>query len=273
MKKLFILCMASAIFASCENTDVEDPISSANFPVATANYSGSTTVTEADGAATIDISLSKPIDNGTAFTVEQIGGTAEEGVDYTTSDITIPSFAQSAAITVNLVDNPFPKPDRTLKLLVSPAEFVGQLLNPSSNLPYTVDLTIKDVNSTEGVTIGFNWNTDQASDLDITVINSSGTDLRYAATAEVPEQGVLILNTDPDDTYYVDMQPYDFTEPQIDFNFGVAKPNGEVLEFSGTFDTDNLGAYASDQSAVLGTSYRLLKIVKSGSNYTITQLF
>lgn len=273
MKKLLILCVASAIFASCENTEVEDPISPAGFAVATANYSGSNAVSVEDETVAIDITLSKLIDNGTTFVAEQIGGTAVEGEDFTIGSLTIPAFVQSGQLVINLLDNSeIPEAPKTLKLRVSTPEFVGALLNPSSNLPYIVDLTI-NVNSTEGVTVAFGWNEDQGDDLDIVVMNSSGGELRYAATAGNPEVGVLVLNSDPDDTYYVDVQPYAFSQPQIDFNFSISKPSGELTEYSGTFDTDNLGAYASDESPTLGTSYRLVKIVKSGSDYTITKLF
>jgi len=273
MKKTFLILLSVSLgIFSCDSNDDFAPIDPNGFAVATANYSGPSTVAENEGSITVDVNLSKPSSGATPFTISQVGGTAVEGEDFTLTNLNIPSFNTSGELVVNVIDNPFPQPDRTAILEVSTPEFGTELLNPSSNLPYQINLTISDVNSTDGVTIGFDWNHDHADDLDLTIFDDFGNELRFLATADVPEIGVLLLNSDPDGTYYVDMQPYSFSEPQIDFNFGISTPNGDISEFTGTFDTENLGSYTSDESPVLGTSYRLLQIVKSGTNYTITQL-
>jgi len=275
MKKIFLILLSVSIVSlSCSSDDDSTPIDPSNFATATVNYNGPSSVAENAGSVDVDISLSKPSAANTSFTITQVGGTAEEGVDYTLTNVPVASFTTSGVLTVNVINSPFPKPDRTLLLEVSTPEFGAELLNSSSNVPYSISLTITDVNPTDGLTVGYDWNEDQASDLDLTVFYEDGTEVAILATADVPEIGPsLILNTDPDGTYYIDMQPYDFSELQIDYNFGIAKPNGEVVELTGTFDFTNIGNYETDESGALGaTAYRLVKVVKSGSNYTITSL-
>lgn len=281
MKNIFLSILTiSFVLVSCSDDDASPIISPSNYGTATVDYSGPSTVSDDVGTVGgININLSKAVNNGTAFTVKQIGGTAVKDVDYTVEGITIPPFGTSGEAEIKIINKPFPRTSTTTATFeVSTREFGTEMLNPNSNLPYTFDITIKDANATDGVTIGFQWNPDHAGDLDLTLYYDNGVDpldnFDYIASADNPEIGESIITNDfPNGTYYVGLDPYEVFTPKIAYNFGISKPNGEVVEFTGTFDTEDLESYTSDESDLLGsTTYRLVKIVKEDSNYTITQL-
>jgi len=280
MKKILLILTVGLFISSCESDDFADPINPNDFPTATfslANPSDAgATITEDSDGVVVNVMTDKAVNNGTSFGGEQVGGTAIEGEDFEIKGSSISAFGNSTTVSILPINNPFPKTDRTVVVEVGPdVEFAEALLNPNTQLPFTVSFTITDVNPTTGVNVGLAWDEDAAADLDLEIVKEDGSTLRFGptATGENPEIGVLLLNTDPDGTYYLDLNLFDIEGTPIDFNFGISDPNGSVSEFNGTFDVDNLDQYTFDANTDLGGSYRLIKIVKSGTTYTITQLF
>lgn len=276
MKKVLILASAlSFVFFSCEDDDVTAVTDNNNFSIATATYESDYNVNEQVGELNGTVSLSKPVNTTTTFSFEQVGGTAVVGEDYTVSNFSIPSFGTSTTYSIGVVDNEFPQSDRTLSLKLTTPEFGTELLNPNSNVPYTIQqITITDVNPEGVVNIGLAWNHDDASDLDMFVFDSNGNPMSIQATGDDPEIAVLIDGTFPDGTYYLNIDAYTFYNQQIGINFGLSDGAGNVTEYSGTYDLDNLDQYGSDYFAPWGIdTYRMVEINKSGTNYTFTKLF
>ena len=275
MKKIFLLTLIPALYFSCENDDVTGLTSTDNFPTATVSYTGPTSaVSEEDGSLTFGIELSKPIESGTTFTINQVSGTAERGQDYDFSNVIIPAFSTNGTLNFDIIDNDFPAATRTLSFEVTTPEFGVQLLNPNSNVPFRLDLDITDVNPANVVNAGLAWNHDDASDLDMYLFDNAGNAVTVQATGDDPEIAVLLTDTDPDGTYYITVDAYTFTNAQININFGLSDGAGNVTEYVGVFDTDNLAQYTSEFYPPFGTtSYRVVEVTKVGTNYTFTKLF
>jgi len=275
MKKILLILTVGLFITSCESDNIADTIDPNNFPTATfslANPSdaGATIAEDSDGVV-VNVMTDKPVNNGTSFGGEQVGGTAIEGEDFEIKATAIAAFGTSGTVSIVPINNPFPKTDRTVVVEVGPdVEFVESLLNPNTQLPFTVSFTITDVNPSTGVNVGFAWDEDAAADLDLVTLNEAGANVSGGAlaTGENPEIGIAVANTRPDGDYFVNVDLFDIEGTPIDFNFGISKPNGEVVEFSGTFDPNNLGQYTEQDG-----TYRLVKINKVGTTYTITQLF
>lgn len=274
-----LLLFVGVLLLSCDARKDEDvePIGTTEFlPEATVTADVSEGQIEQGTMITYAIELDKPFAYPTQFKATLAEGSSEGirvGQDVVLGTTKIAAYTTSTEITVSFPNDGFPQETLTAKIIIEPtnATNAANLENDLSTKVYTYELL--NVNSNEGLTVGMNWNQDQATNIDVVAYDSEGSEHSFVATGDVPEVEVLILNTDADGTYYVGIDPYELIEEQFEFNFGLHKPNGETVSFEGVFDNENLEQYTADVSPSLETdTYRLLKIVKTGSDYTISQL-
>jgi hypothetical protein len=284
MKKIFSILTIGLLLVSCDETEVKPVTDPNDFPLVSfelTDPSQQGTVIPAnadDGTIAVSASMSKPSKYTTGITAVQTGGTAVEGEDFEVSGTTIPAYTTSTTtpLMISVIPHPFPEEEKTVELQVgieegSDGEQYSLMYDPATN-PLEVSFTIGTAHSPDALTVGLDWNEEQAVDIDMVLLDANGDELAYQATADVPEISQFLTNAAPDGTYYISIQPYEVITPQWEYTFGISEPNGDLTTFTGVFDGDNLGAYTADMSPTLGEVYRLVKIVKNGSDYTMTEL-
>lgn len=281
MKKIIFLLTAGSLVIACDKTEVAEVIDPNTYPIATfemedPNQQGAIFEEATGGTIAIDVTLDRPVARNTEFTAyptENNMAVPEE--EFEVSNAVISGSTTTGQINISILGDDFPEPDETVELMVksvegTDGESYDMLLNPATE-PLILTFTIANSNSDQALTVGLKWNEEQAVDIDMALMDSTGAELALQATGNNPEINEFIPNTAPDGTYYVSIQPYEIITPQFEYTFGISAPNGEITTFEGVFDTENLAAYTADSSQ-LGEVYRLVKIVKAGTNYTLTQL-
>jgi len=261
---LFLL----GIFAiSCDSAqqDVSPIVSPDDNPVATfiSDFSGST-ITEGD-TITYSISLDKPHTTSLTFSVKVTGGTADES-DIEVISGTIPAFHTETEVQIIISADNFPEESETIDLEIGLFSFAEMyVLNPSVVNP-TPSFTIANYNAPNSLTISFGWEDDN-DDYDVYIVDEGINNVfSQGATSSNPE-ALSLGNSAPDDTYYVEVDPYYLENPSTTLTFSIGHPDQTVEFFTATFDSSLLDEYEEG-----GIGYRIFKIVKSGSTYTCSSL-
>jgi hypothetical protein len=265
---LVLTCLLA--FFSCEyNQEVEDPISTDSYPVATfvTDFTG-TAVTEGD-TINYTITLDKMLDRAITFTVMQQDGTADEN-DYTFSEVTIAPYTTEASFQLIINMDDFPEVAETAKLEIG-IDAIGQkyLLNPTTVNP-VLDLTITNINDPGSVTLAFGWDTPD-DDIDVFVISEDNGDWGVAASSDNPEITTSIWTTDPDGKYFLDIDPYYVEGNSINYTLSVGHPDQSVEFFSGVFSLADIDSYTVDYFAYWDMYvYRVAEVVNAGGTFTVT---
>lgn len=293
MKKIIFILTLGLLFTACSEDDaapVVDPSTFYLYPLATfelenPGQQGAVFQERNDGdpAGTIvvNVSMDKAIAYLSFFTAVEdtlTPGIANVGEDYVVNDLTIPAYNTTGQLSIVVLSDNFPEPDETVSLIVKPlsgsdGEQYDKLFDPATEYLH-LNFTIENApTSNTALTMGLKWNEDQASDLDVVVFDANGNEFAIIASSANPEVGEIIPNTAPDGTYYVNIDDFAVEAPPVDYTFGFAKPNGEVVTIEGSLETDNPDQYTIDFSPSLASdTFRVVKIVKSGSTYEITSL-
>ena len=265
---LFLL----GIFAvSCDSAhqDVSPVVSPDDNPVATfiTDFSGNT-VTEGD-TITYSISLDKPYIASLTFSVKVTGGDADEN-DIEIISGTIPAFHTETEVKIIIRRDNLPETSETIDLelgVFSAAE--RYVLNPSVVYP-TPSLTINNYNHPDRLTLAFGW-PDDHDDFDIIIVSEAAGPWGSAETSANPEICLDLWPSDDDGTYYLDVLPYDVSTAVTEYTISIGYPDQSVEFIEGTFDMSALATYTADTYSG-DDIYRVLKIVKSGNDFTITSL-
>jgi hypothetical protein len=292
MKKIVFILSLGLLFAACSEDDaapIIDPATSDFYPLATFELvnpsSQGAAFVEADtDTILVNVTINEPIVYDSFFTAyPDSTNTATLGVDYEIIDMTIPAYQTTGQLQIVVFDDAFPEMDETVNLTVQPlegsdGEQYDLLFDPATEY-LQLSFTIEDnPTSTTALTAALKWNEDQAEDIDMILFDDQGNILSTAgATANNPEVAeYLPVASAPDGTYYINIIPFTVAEPAFDFTFGFSEPNDEYTTFGGTFDTEDTDQYQTNQVDFGGgnvfTSYRLVEIVKTGSDYAMTQL-
>lgn len=265
------LFLLGIIAFSCDTAhqDVSPVVSPNDNPVATfvSDFSGST-VTEGD-TITYSISLDKPYIASLTFSVKVTGGQGDEN-DIEVISGTIPAFKTETEVKIIISADDLPEESETIDLelgVFSAAE--RYVLNPSVVYP-TPSLTITNYNDPDVLSLAFGWGDDH-DDFDIIIVSEAAGPWGSAETSDNPEICTDLWPTDDDGTYYLDVLPYDVSTAVTEYTISIGYPDQSVEFIEGTFDMSALATYTVDSYSGYDI-YRVLKIVKSGENFTITSL-
>lgn len=233
--------------------------------------------------STITLTTDKISSNAQVFTLIQESGNAVEGTDYTFAEnsapdygevggrIVIPAFETSGSTTVTGISDFVDGSKSATFKLVSIESMIGIVGNSGS-----VKITISDFFDPEKLNIYFSWDAPY-NKKDFDMVTWSATWGEWGdggAGSGNPEHDDSIWTADPDGTYYVNVMDWD---EGLDFNyhFVILNTNGSIQKINGTFKGTDKSMYTNDIWRAWGggyDSYRMLKVVKSGSSFTITAL-
>jgi len=278
MRKYFkynILGLALIVIGvvACETAsqEVSPVISPDGYPVATftSNLAG-TSISEGD-TIKYTITLDKMLDRALTFTAKVKGGTADE-TDFTAEGVVLEPYTKEAKFYIIATADNFPEASETLQLEIGVFGIGDRYLLNQSQVNPSLDITIANHNDPDVLTIAFGWpNPDD--DIDIFAYYGS-EDWGTAATSDNPEILTSIWPTDPNGTYYFDIDPFLVNTPTFDYTISIGHPNGNIQIITGTFDTENLDSYTVDTYDDWGDypTYRLLEIENLDGVFTITNL-
>ena len=286
IKYLFgLLFLTLVVSTGCKKDQiVEDPITPGGFGYSlatfTTDFTGNT-VTEGD-TITYIIKLNKMLDRALTFTLAQSDGTADVDNDFIWEPVTMAPYTDSTSFQIIVNYDVLPEVAETAKFELGVFGLADRyLLDPATVNP-VLDLTINNYNDPGGLTVAMYW-ADDHDDWDAYVIDEAGAGdpngwgydyVGYEmATGADPEIGIFMEDyygnwIAPDGTYYVDVDPWDVSNEVTDFVISIGHPDGSVEFFDVTFDMTK--ADAGDYPTIWG--YSVLKIVKTGLSYVVTEL-
>lgn len=248
-------------------------VSTDDYPVATytTDFSGNS-VTEGD-TIMYTITTDKMLDRSITFHATWLDGTADDH-DYTYSEAVLAPYSTEVSMMVVFPQEDIIEPDETVQLEIGPISLADKyLLNPTTQNPI-LDLTIANVNQAGKVTVNMDWNNED--DNDFVILSDTPTYPETAwsyggATGAQPETDVSIWDTDPDGNYYVSI--LDWGNPDFDYVFTIGLPDGSTETFEGSFSSSTAAEdYTYDLFDGAYDSYRIIRVAKSGTSYTFTQL-
>lgn len=287
MKKLIYIFSFCLLFIGCEEDDMAPVVDPSTYPLATfdlqdPSQNGAVFEEKTNGDPIDTILITVTMDKAIAFNSEFTAypgedDTATLGEDYIIKNAVIPAYATTGQMSIVILSDNFPEVDETVNLTVKPlegsdGEEYDLLFHPDTQY-LNLSFTIANTNSEDDLTMAFEWNADQASDLDVVIFDDAGNEFSYVASADNPELGEIIPNSAPDGTYYVNIDDYAVEADEVEFTFTFHSPNGEVNSFDGVFVKADIPNYDSDYSTTLASdTYRFVQVEKSGSTYTLTYL-
>lgn len=274
--KILGLAFLALVVTACDTAEqeVSSIVSPDGYPVATiTNNIVNNTVTEGD-TVEFYIKTDKWIDRSVTFTLHVTGGDVDEELDFVDFSVAgsaqLAPYSDSVALVFVISEDNFPELDETMEYEISVDQLGDRyLINPSSDLP-SGSLTIKNHNDPEKLTIAFGWPSHD-DDFDCMANNLAGDSWGLAGTSDNPEIMLDLAISDPDDTYYYGVDPYDVSTTVTNYTISIGYPDQTVEFINGNFDLENLDGFTQDYFAYWGVNfYRLLQIVKTGSTYTVT---
>lgn len=267
-----IALLATGLFACTAEQDVEPVISPDNKPAVTFTPSSSvTTLTEGD-TLVYSIKTDKPIDRAVTFSAKINGGTAGEE-DFTIESAVLQPYTTSVDMYIIANSDDMPEASETFDIEIGAYSIADRyLLNPTTVNP-TASFTITNVNDPTLLTVVFEW-PDEDTDIDIVVFSETeGEWSDQGATGHNPEVDKSIWLSDPTGTYYINI--IDWDSDTFTYKFTIGHPDGTNEVIEGTFDTTDYSVYTRDNWTSWGgsyPSYRVLKVVNSGTGFTVTKL-
>ena len=275
---LIVISMVSCDMVETAEQDASPIISPDNYPVATYTASATGTSFTEGQVLTYTIKLDKMIDRALTFSIHQTGGTALAEEDFTVAEsVVMQPYTKEVKIEIAFIADDFPEGEETLQLEIGIMGIAEKnLVNPSTVNPMNLDLKIVNKNDAAKLTLVFEW---PDHDMDYDIVTWSDTPENPmtewgdgGASGKNPERDKSIEVTDPDGTYYVNVMDWD--EAAFTYKFSIGHPTGTNQFIEGTFDRTTT-TYINDIWTAWGDEYdsfRVLKVVKSGSNFTVTKL-
>jgi len=276
--KFKIISVVLIIFAfwSCDEAEVADPISPDNYPVATFTSSLSGNEVAEGNAVTYTITLDKMMDVPVTFAIEIDDASTIDESDFISENVVIPAYSTQAVLAIDIPVDNVPEASENMKFKIAiPTVGERYLLNPTTKFP-EANLTVKNTNDPTLLTIMFAW--DSEDDIDIVTWSDTVEEPltewgQGGATSHNPEFDYSIGLADPVGNYYVSVM--NWGAPSFNYTFTIGHPDGTNQTFTGMFESDNLAKYTKDNWTAWGgsyPSYRVLKVVNTGTSFTVTQL-
>lgn len=272
INRLIVLIAVTGGLYSCTPEQDVAPIDTDN-PVATiepqADYSSASEGDTLKYTITVESFLSGSLAFGVDF---QEASTASDA-DIEVIGGSLAAYTKSTEIAIVVLADDFPENEEVLDFLINTSGDIGNSyrISPHSDVE-VVQVTVQNVNDPTLLSVAMEW-VDPAheSDFDLLIEGEVNGSWGAAATAGNPEISTAIWNADPDDTFYVGVDPYAVVDGDINFSLHIGYPDGTVEIFDGVFNVANIESYTADQFTAWGIPmYRLATIVKSGSSYDVT---
>lgn len=271
--KALALFASLAFMASCsQDQEVSEVMDPSTKPLVTITAEGDvSTATEGDTlyfTITTDKMFTSPID----FTVVVDGESVGSEADFEVIGGTLPAYTSSTEVAVVILEDNFPEVTEALQFSLGAFNIAQNWrMNPAS-APFEANVAVENVNQEGVITVALSWpDPDHHIDLDFYIIRSSngsnwgGND---AATGANPEINVNLWPDDPNDTYYILMDPYELDgNPTVDYTISLGFEDGSVETYEGTFDTSMLDSYTVDFGL-----YRLMEITILDGTVTVEHL-
>lgn len=282
MKKIINKLMVLAVIFAFTSCDEEDntghstlvPGGNATLTIDFPTGNSITTVeNDSEYPFTITISEAKPYD--VVVFINQTGGDAILHTDFDMPDfLTINANSTTASGSIKVIADDLIEESETAKITI------GGVANGVNITPLVVDLTILNATS-DDLVIDFGWGASG------TVTDNFGNEISPTALADlrllitnVPYTGILdaadgagfetyVLTADkPDGEYYIVADYYAamdiLTNLDLDLTFNQSGIiNDEAYSYEGVMSTENTCASAY---------YILAKVIKSGTNYTVSKV-
>ncbi|MDF1571341.1 MAG: hypothetical protein P1P82_06965 [Bacteroidales bacterium] len=271
---LFGLALMMVVIAGCDTAsqEVSPVISPDDYPVATFTTDFSADeITEGDSIV-YTITTDKMIDRAITFHVTQKAGSVDDH-DFTYEPAVLQPYTTEVELKIFFLAENLVEETEDISFEISPISMADKyLLNPSTEYPEH-DLNIVNYNDPTLLTINFYW--DDENDNDIAVWSDTDDYPQTlwslgGATTAVPEMDMSIWLADPAGDYYVNI--FDWGNPSFNYTFVFGLPDGTMQTVEGFFDVDNLDQYTLDVAYDAYDTYRVIKVVNSGTSFTITKI-
>lgn len=143
--KVLVLGAILVISTSCNTTDVDQVITTDDYPIATFEVIGDTNVGDReDTIIRVKINTDKTIKRPVYFDADQIGGTAILHEDFDILGVNLLGYSNEAYLDIIVYGDLDIEGDETIELkIVTPDPNNRHLLNPTTIFP-TISITIKD---------------------------------------------------------------------------------------------------------------------------------
>lgn len=269
ISKLFIGAILSITMFSCYEQEVSEVIDPSTYTTAQltleSDFNG-TSVTEGE-KVTFDVTFDKAMEPDVQFEVIQEDGDAEVDVDYEFTGGLINGYYTNAKFIIDFPADMVVEPTKTMQFMVGISN-LGQkyLLSPQTQYPeYTIE--ILNVNDPTGLTINVGWD-NHDDDWDVMIVDEAGTDewTGWAGATGANPEITILSNSAPDDTYYVEMDPWDVVTDVVEFTTNIGHPDQSIESFSFTWVESESDNYP------VNWGYQLVKIVKVGNTYTCSSM-
>lgn len=275
--KLYILGLAlvSCILPSCYDEEVAEIVSPDDYPTVTITSDLVGNEVHEGDVVTYTISMDKMRTYNTPIALHIIDESSDHLIDF--EDVTIPAYSTEATIEVTFTDDGLPSTEEeTIKYEIACFSDAAKYLLNSESSYIAEELTIKNTNDPEALTIVFDWST--SDDMDIVTWANTATDPMTpwgadGATGDQPEIDKTIKLADPVGTYYASFLDWD-AGVKFDYTLTIGHPDGKVEILNGTFDGTDTDQYTSDVWPMWGdpNAYRIIEVENDGSEFVVTHL-
>ncbi len=255
----------------CKKDDVTEPISPDGYPMVTYVVDVDDQIREGE-ILTYTITTDKMLDRALTFSAKFLDGTVDEN-DYVITPGVIQPFTNETKVTIEFLNDGMIEVPETMKFEIGIFGIADKnLINPKNVNPVK-EVTINPPTSLD---ISFSWNS--ADDIDFVIFKDSDAALlatpfsSKGATTANPEISSIDLSATG--TYFVNVIHWGM--PSFDYTFKFGRSNATIDSITGTFTSDNLGAYYIDLwtgwPGYCFSSYRMLKIVNDGTSFVVTEI-
>jgi len=281
MKKinLIIALIAMTLIVSCKSDDTTNNV----VIDASSEMEGTIAFTRtlAEKSETIDFTYTIPQSFGVESTLTVKGVVA--GVTLVRGTVTVPAGSTTGMGSIDMPADDISYGVNKIVLSIEGLALTSTDDNPISDTyrvssnEVTLDLydNIPSLHPSR-LSVQLDWEGYAGSDLDLVSLRSDGSGWDGAASGSRYEEGTLIWDADPDDTYILSIDPYSTPAANpFKYTFILRLSDDTFQVLSGEFDAANLGNYTSDVFTSwpwTPTVYRIMEIEKVGSAYTATIL-
>lgn len=281
INKYIMIAGAALLAFACDKDDLtgDSPLSPSSPTVSIGVANSTVAFVEKDSTFEYTITLSEPQIVDVDIYVTQVGGNAVEGEDFTigTSIVRIPANSTTGTAVISVSADDLAEDTETFTIQIGDERTAN-----ASITPQTVEFTIMNV-SEDDLALHLSWDVDytdatgtaldptDVADLIFYITDEDGNVLADADGAAFED--LVLEGGDPDGTYLVKAGIYAVVDPG---DLGTPPLLDLSVAFSqvGRIDETSLVFPAAFNSRLIcdGNLYTLARIVKSGTNYTVTEV-
>ena len=275
-KILYITLFTLATLVACDyekaSVDSAEPGSIDNKPTVTITSDVAQGAVDEGTVINFTLQFDKQIPYSVGFHAVISGSAGEADVDLGSGRVN--AFANSAVLSVEIIDDLVPELDESLTIKIEPdSPASAYYVHPNSNLS-GFSYTIKSPVDPDDLIVALDWDFDSAHDLDMFSISADYGAWDVQWTSDHPEVKNLIWGSDPDGTYYLSIDPYS-VEPGVTefwYKWSLGQPNGTVTVIDGIFDYANRDTAHTVDTSFGFPTYVLVKVVKTGTTFVATPM-